>query len=98
MSYMRLKNGMTVHKFCKLNNLKYTSVLMYLDRGYSVEDAVNTVVRTKARGRGLNNCKYFVSENVSLKSACRQVGFSYEVCRRLVMKGLSWDEICKRLA
>lgn len=52
-----LKNGKTMHSFCKEHNLSYSVAVSCIECGMSPDEAVEKAIKVKGK-RGHNNLKY----------------------------------------
>lgn len=73
----RLKNGKTMHSFCKEHNLSYSVAVYCIECGMSPDEAVEKAMKVKGK-RGHNNLKYMYN-GITLREYCRQNNLCYSV-------------------
>ena len=93
MTCFRTKDGKTVHKWCKENDVPYASIWENLDKGLSVEEACQ---KSLARRGIKNNAKYFLNGR-TVSNILGRGSDSYQLFMRRIYKGMTMDEALKGL-
>ena len=93
MTCFRLKSGQPMSSHCKLKGIDYRIAYNRVNKGYSVDEAVEYAKQIQGRGASLNNCIHYLSDGQSLRSKCFENGVPHGACYSLINKnGLSPDE------
>lgn len=85
-----LINNMTVHKYCKLNNIHYMTVISRLKKGYNIEDSIKSG-KLPSRSKYYDKLKKLGYSNLS--HFCREKNMCYNTVKYILKKGV--DEIEK---
>ena len=90
MTCFRLKSGQPMSSHCKLKGIDYRIAYNRVNKGYSVDEAVEYAKQIQGRGASLNNCIHYLSDGQSLRSKCFENGVPHGACYSLINKnGLS---------
>ena len=75
LSITRRFMGMTLGKYCKINNLNYSTVITRIRKGYTTEEAINPKFKAKIRYDSI------LVEGRPLKQYCRENNLNYALIR-----------------
>lgn len=86
-------NGGSVRKYCLRNGIDYFRFYYWMDRGCTVEEALD--MAKKSAEKGHRNTKHFYN-GVPLIEYCRKHKLCYNVILKRYMNGYSMEEAIKR--
>lgn len=82
-------NGITLRKYCLLNNIRYGRVYRWLEKGYSISGSIE-------RAKNNTNTAKWVSGNKSVFKICKDNGLFYNSVMRAIKKGYSVEEAIEK--